>query len=122
MKNRLLASIPILGCQLLFPRHARAGEFDCIVEPRQVVDLRPAIEGVIERIDVDRGDAIKKGQTLVVLQSGVETANVDLAKHRASMQGGVRSREARLQFAALRSDRAENLVQQKFISAQDKDE
>lgn len=101
---------------------ASAADFDCVIEPRQIVELRPAIEGVIERIEVDRGNLITRGQTLVVLQSGVETATAELAKYKASMTGAIRAQEARAEFASLRDSRRQNLASQSFISAQDRDD
>jgi len=101
---------------------AAAADFDCVIEPRQIVELRPAIEGVIERIDVDRGDLIKNGQTLVVLQSGVEIATAELAKYKASITGAIRAQEARSEFASLRDSRRQNLASQSYISAQDRDD
>jgi RND family efflux transporter MFP subunit len=103
-------------------RVAVAADFDCVIEPRQIVELRPAIEGVIERIDVDRGDLITRGQTLVVLQSGVELATAELAKYRASMTGAIRAQEARAEVAALRESRRQDLASQNFISTQDRDD
>jgi multidrug efflux pump subunit AcrA (membrane-fusion protein) len=38
------------------------------------VDVRAASEGLIEKIWVDRGDMVKKGQVLVTLDAGVERA------------------------------------------------
>jgi RND family efflux transporter MFP subunit len=99
-----------------------AAEFDCVIEPRQIVELRPAIEGVIDRIEVDRGDLITRGQVLVVLQSGVEQANAELSRYRAAMTGAVRSQEARAEFASLRDNRRQNLASQSYISAQDRDD
>jgi RND family efflux transporter MFP subunit len=93
-----------------------------VIEPRQIVELRPAIEGVIEKIEVDRGDLISKGQVLVLLQSGVETAAVELAKYRASMQGTVKAQEAKLEYSELRSERREMLAAEKYLSAQELDD
>ena len=107
---------------LVAARTALGADFDCVIEPRQVVELRPAIEGVIERIDVDRGDLIKSGQTLVVLQSGVELATTELAKYKSSMNGAIRAQETRAEFASLREARRQNLASQSFISAQDRDD
>jgi RND family efflux transporter MFP subunit len=92
------------------------------MQPRQVVELRPAVEGMIQSIAVDRGDFVTKGQALVVLQSGVEQAAVEVAAYRATMEGAVRAREARVEFATLRAERHQNLAQSSFISAQERDE
>ena len=44
------------GC---FGSGAGAAEFDCVIQPRQVVEIRSPIEGLIERIAVDRGDMVR---------------------------------------------------------------
>ena len=113
--------VAFLSLATLDPAWASA-DFDCVIEPRQIVELRPAIEGVIERIDVDRGDLITRGQTLVVLQSGVEAAAMELARYRASMEGTIKAQEARVQFAQLRTERREQLATKNFISVQERDD
>src|SRR5215471_11126401 len=65
---------------------AWANEFDCIIEARQMVDIRSPVEGLIEKIAVERGEGVKKGQVLVTLESGPERAALAVAKQRA---GGV---------------------------------
>lgn len=40
---------------------AQAVEFDCVVDPRQVVEVRSLVDRLIEKIIVDRGDFVKKG-------------------------------------------------------------
>ncbi len=61
--------------------------YDCLIEARQQVDVRSSAEGVIESVHVRRGDVIKKGQLLARLSSGPESAALDLARSRASMEG-----------------------------------
>src|SRR5262245_15521424 len=76
-----------------------AQEFDCIIEARQMVDIRSPVEGLIDRVHVERGEGVKKGQVLVTLESGPERAAVAVAKQRAEAIGAVKSAEAKLDLA-----------------------
>lgn len=56
---------------------AHAASFECLIEPWQVVEIRSAVEGLGERIVVQRGDTVRKGQMLVELQSAAKRSAVD---------------------------------------------
>jgi RND family efflux transporter MFP subunit len=101
---------------------ARAASFECLVEPWQVVEIRSPVEGLIERITVQRGDAIKKGQLLVELQSAAERSAVDAARYRAGMEGRVASARNRLDYANKKLERVSGLIDQNFVTAQARDE
>lgn len=101
---------------------ASAAEFDCVIDPRQVVEIRSTVEGLIERINVRRGDYVRKGQVLVVLDSAVERASADLARQRSELEGAIRSGESRVDYATKKHSRQEKLFSDKFISAQARDE
>jgi RND family efflux transporter MFP subunit len=78
--------------------------------------------GVIARLDVDRGDVIRKGQTLGKLDDGVEEANLALAKARASSDHLVKSAQARLDFLRKKFGRAGQLMAHNFASQATADE
>ncbi len=101
---------------------AFGAEFDCLIEPRQVLELRAPIEGLIERVNVDRGDYVKKGQDLVVLDTRVDQVQAAIAGHRAQMEGAMRSWESRGELSSKKSSRMDQLHGQNFISAQARDE
>jgi RND family efflux transporter MFP subunit len=101
---------------------AAATEFDCVMEPRQVVEIRSTVEGVIEKLTVDRGDFVKKGQVLVQLDAAVERASAELARQRSQLEGAVRSGESRVEYSLKKHGRQEELFKQSFISAQARDE
>jgi len=97
-------------------------EFDCVIEPQQIVKLASPVVGVIARLDVDRGDVIRKGQALGKLDDGVEEANLALAKVRASSDHLVKSAQARLDFLRRKSGRAGQLMAHNFASQATADE
>jgi RND family efflux transporter MFP subunit len=103
------------ACLVALP--APAQDFDCIIEARQVVDIRSPVEGLIERVAVERGEGVKRGQVLVTLESGPERAALAVAKQRAGAVGAVRSAEAKLDLAVKKERRAEELARQSFISS-----
>jgi RND family efflux transporter MFP subunit len=112
--RRLLA--PFVLAAALAGSPAAAQEFDCIIEARQMVDIRSPVEGLIEKVHAERGEAVKKGQVLVTLESGPERAAVAVAKQRAEASGAVKSAEAKLDLAVKKEKRAEELARQNFIS------
>lgn len=100
----------------------QAGEFDCLIEPRQLIEIRSSVQGLIEKVWVDRGELVKAGQVLVTLDAGLEKASAELAKFRAGMTSPIRSSESRVEFADLKFNRKDKLQQQNYISAQERDE
>lgn len=92
------------------------------MDPRQVIEVRSPVEGVIEKLHVDRGDYVKKGQVLVQLDSAVERASAELALQRSQLEGAIRSGESRAEYSLKKHGRQEELFKQNFISAQARDE
>ena len=66
----------------LCPAAAAATGLDCILDPNQVIDVSSPVEGVISEVFVDRGDRVRKGQTLLKLNSDLEQAERQLAQTR----------------------------------------
>ncbi|MBL8481777.1 MAG: efflux RND transporter periplasmic adaptor subunit [Rhodocyclaceae bacterium] len=99
-----------------------AADFDCVIEPRQVVELRSPIEGLIERVNVDRGDTVQKGQVVAQLDISLERAAAALARHRSQMQGAVQAGESRVELTQRKFSRAQELHQRNFVTAQARDE
>ena len=99
-----------------------AKPFECLIEPSQVVEIRASIEGLIEKINVDRGDTVKQGQVLILLDTGVDRARYEQAKFKASMRGAEMAAQSRLGFSTLKFDRNRQLFQDQYVSANDKDE
>lgn len=113
----LLTLLPALA---MVPAAARG--FDCLIEPRQMIELRSPVEGLIDTVQVERGATVRKGQVLVTLVSGVEKASLDLARHRAEMVGRVASARNRVEFAKRKYERVQQLTGDNFVSPQARDE
>ena len=121
MKQPLQLRI-VCSCIALVAVSAAGAEFDCVVDPRQVVEIRSPVEGLIDKITVDRGDFVTQGQILVQLDAAVERASAALAQQRAQLQGAIRSGESRVEYSTKKHTRQEELFKQNFISAQARDE
>lgn len=101
---------------------AAANEYDCLIEPSQVVEMRSPVPGLIERVYVERGAMVRKGTVLVSLEAGVERAATELARYRSGMNGAVLAANGRLDHATKKLRRKADLASKNYTSAQDKDE
>ena len=115
----LLAALCLPG--VCAAQAADAG-YACLIEPMQRIELRSPVEARIEAIHVERGAEVRKGQILVELDSAVERAALEGAKYRSVMEGAVRSADSRLHAAKEKFQRRDELVKEKFIAHQDRDD
>ena len=88
---------------------AGAAELDGVIEPYMVVNVGSGVIGILETVNVDRGDFVKKGQVLAMLQSGVEKAAMELARARAEMGATIQSKRAQLAFLLRKNKQNEEL-------------
>jgi RND family efflux transporter MFP subunit len=106
----------------MLPGISLAEEFDCIIEPRQVLELRSPIEGLIETVEVSRGDLVHKGQVLAVLDTAVDQVAAEMARQRSKMEGAIRAGESRLEFNRKKLKRVMELHEQNYIAEEARDE
>ncbi|MEG3640595.1 efflux RND transporter periplasmic adaptor subunit [Magnetococcus sp. PR-3] len=96
--------------EALSQRHQGSeGPISCLIEPSLQAAMGTQVEGVLEKVMVDRGDFIRRGQLLAQLSVGVEKA-------------AVAYQEVRVAYGTRRVDRNKALKRQKLISPQDLDE
>jgi RND family efflux transporter MFP subunit len=86
------------------------------------VAISSPVEGLIERVTVDRGASVKAGQVLVELEASVEKAAVLVAKTKAELQSAHKSNQVRLDFGQRRFDRTAELHRKELIPIKDYDE
>jgi RND family efflux transporter MFP subunit len=91
---RLAAALSIL----LTATPAMAAEYDCLIEPKQLLKLAAPVQGVISEVDVERGDHVRKGQVVARLESDVEEANAQIAATHAANETAIASGRARVEF------------------------
>lgn len=90
----------------------------CLIEPERSAEVGSPVAGVIERVEVERGQRVRKGQVLAVLRAEVERASLDVAKSRAESNADLEAAAANAAFQHDRLVRAEDLFRQSFISQQ----
>jgi RND family efflux transporter MFP subunit len=112
----VLAS-PVARSETPATSNASTTEFECVIEPYQRVKLASPVVGVIARLDVDRGDIVRRGQILGKLEDGVEAATLALAEARATNEYVSKSYEARLHFLRSKYNRV-NELRSKAITSQ----
>ena len=101
---------------------AGAQELECVIQPRVIVELASPVPGVIEKVNVDRGDLITQGQVLVELQSSVQRAAVAVARARAEAEAGVARGRVRMDFADRELVRNVDLHEKNVVSESELDE
>ncbi len=99
-------------------RAARSTAVGCLIGPERVADIGSPVTGVIASVKVDRGDAVKKGEPLIVLDSAIEQAGVQAAQARSVIDADVKAAEANLALAQQKHQRLAGLVAEGFVTPQ----
>lgn len=99
-----------------------AADFDCLIEPTQMVEVGSSVTGRIDRAYVKRGDWVKKMQTLATLESDAERAASELAKFKSLQVGPVRMAEGKMEFSRKKLNRRQELASQKLMALQDSED
>lgn len=109
MRVRLLRCIAVglLLQATAWAASAPAADLDCLIEPSEMVAVSMPVEGLLERVTVDRGDVVEKGQVLATLESSVERATVAVARARAVMEAPIKGSQVRIDFGDRRLARTE---------------
>jgi RND family efflux transporter MFP subunit len=97
--------------------HAQAA-YECVIQPRQILEIRSPVEGLIQRVHVDRGQSVRRGQLLATIDDSVERVAAEAARHRAGMAGAVNAAESRVTVTSRKLERVQELIANKFLSAQ----
>jgi RND family efflux transporter MFP subunit len=106
------------GATAPMPALSAAKSFGCLIEPDRIADVGSQVIGVVERLNVERGDTVRAGQPLITLRSEVERANAGVADTRARVDADVRAAEASLSLAEQKMRRAQSLQSENFVSEQ----
>jgi membrane fusion protein, heavy metal efflux system len=100
------------------PVELKSDALGCLVEPSIVVDVSSPVAGLLDRVVVERGDIVSKGQLVASLESRVEKASVELALTKLKNDAEIRSAESNEDFARKKHARNENLHRDGVVSAQ----
>jgi RND family efflux transporter MFP subunit len=101
---------------------AHAAELDCLIEPYVIVNVSAPVDGLVDRVEVDRGDLVKEGQVLARLESSVQRAMLAIAKARAEMETPTQTSQVRLDYAVRKVASNEKLLAEHGISEREVDE
>jgi len=103
---------------LCLPALAAPSSLGCLIEAERTADVGSPVIGVVERIEVERGDRVSKGQVLAVLKSGVERAALKVATTRAESDADLKAAAASAEFNRKKLERARDLFQKEFVAQQ----
>ena len=106
---------------LLVSPRAPAAELDCLVKPEMYVELSSPVDSVVEKMLVETGDTIAKGQPLAQLEASVERARVRLAKLQAKSVSEIKNREEQLRYTKQYHARMADLLSQNSVSQYEAD-
>ena len=95
---------------------------ECLIEPMLVLKLGSEIQGLIDVLEVDRGERVAAGDVVARLKSTVELRSVEQARNRARLTGEIMARKADLELAGIVLHRSERLQKQALAPAQELDE
>lgn len=99
-----------------------AGEFDCMIEPAQMVELRSPVAGILQEVRTRRGQLVKKGEVLASIESSVERSAAEAARYRAQAQGALLMARNKVAAAREKARRMDELLEEEFVSAQARDD
>ena len=123
MKRRVLASLLI---SLLLAPVAVQGQqpqtLECLIYPEATVVVSGPVEGVLDRVLVDRGDLVKAGQVVATMESSVERASVLLAQAKADKESALKSGQIRVDFGDRRYVRTLEMFKKELVAVKDMDE
>jgi membrane fusion protein, multidrug efflux system len=104
--------VVVLNLSLIAPLGAeenRLAALGCMLEPSKKVEVGSSVSGVIESIDLYRGDRVDEGQVLFQLKAGVQKAGVEIARLKAA-------------FSERKLVRNAEMFEDQLLSAHERDE
>jgi len=116
-----LVFILAMTAVIAFMARVEAAELDCLVKPEMYVELSSPVDSVLEKILVETGDTVTKGQPLAQLEASVEKARVRLARLQAKSTSDVENRREQLRYAKQYHKRMLDLLAQNSVSQYEKD-
>jgi RND family efflux transporter MFP subunit len=111
----LFVALIVLSCPI------QAAELDCMVKPEMYIELSSPIAGVLEKLYVNKGDHVSKGQPVAQLEASVERAKVNQAKFEVANTSELNSKKTQLAFAKRTQARYRGINHQTSISQLEKD-
>jgi len=99
-----------------------AAQFDCLMEPIQTVEISSPVVGLLDKVQVHRGDKVTKGQIIATLESRAEAASTALARFKSEMVAPTRTAESKIEFSKRKFQRRRDMQEKNYMSGQERDE
>lgn len=93
-----------LGAPVAAAQACAGGAFEAFTEPSAVVELAAYEAGVLATLEVEPGDAVRRGDLIGRLDSSVAQAGLELAETKAAAGGRLALAKARLDLAQKRME------------------
>lgn len=119
---RLGTALVFAGIVLAGVMSAAGAELDCLMQPREIVTVSAPVEGVLDRVAVDRGDAVEIGAVLATLESSLERNAVDIARARSAQDYAIKASQARVDFGARSLLRTGDMFKKNLVPLKELDE
>lgn len=65
--------------------HSAAQDLNCLIQPYVVITITTPVGGLLETVQVDRGDLVKEGQVLATLDTSLERATGSVQQAQAEL-------------------------------------
>jgi RND family efflux transporter MFP subunit len=119
--NQLTLTSTLIA-SLFWSNSSFAASFECLIEPTQTVDISSPVIGLLAKVNVRRGDIVHKGEVIATLESTAETISTSLAHFKSEMTAPTITAESKVDFAKRKLERRQEMFEQNFMSAQERDE
>jgi RND family efflux transporter MFP subunit len=111
-----------MGCSMVLCGTARADALACLIQPYQEAEVGSQVIGVLDKVLVERGDFVNKGQPVAQLNSDVERAHLASARLRAEATADLKAAASNREFTRKKKLRTEDLYKKNFVSQQASDQ
>lgn len=91
----------------------------CLIQPSEIAEIGSSVYGALAKINVERGDFVRKGQKIAELQNEVEHAALVVAKTKVQTEADIRAAQANREYTRQNLTRAENMAAKNYISEQE---
>ena len=126
MRSFVICIIAILSPVVLFAAQSTTShslpEFEGLLQPSIVVELRTPIDGLLENVRVDRGDRVTVGTIIATMESSAETAAMKVAEARAKSTVKQDIAKAKINLAKKQLEQYKPLAAKNIVAGFDYDQ
>lgn len=93
-----------------------------MIEPTQVIEVGSPTGGLLDKVNVKRGDRVSRGQIVASLESSAEVATTELAKFKSNAHGPLEAAKNKIEFAQRKFSRRKEMANENLGSKQESDD